>query len=64
MRKLKVIQIKKNGHWVSVNAIISNALLCKKPGCNRKPFGQSNNNKRRYCCNKHAQQHIWSKKDE
>ncbi len=61
MRTKKEIEIRKNGEWVPVSAIISESLLCKRSGCNRKPGG-GRHTTTLYCSVKCAQKDMWRNK--
>lgn len=48
-RQKRPIQIFVRKNWITVMARISDSLLCKRPGCNRKPKSNSNHASTKYC---------------
>ena len=56
IRHKRLIEIRKQGQWITVSAIIDEEMLCRHPRCDRKPPGGSNASTT-YCSTKCAQKH-------
>lgn len=60
MKRTINFNIWKNNEWIKGRGIISESLLCSRPGCRNKPHQAAKYNKKKYCSRTCSASHIHS----